>query len=206
MHHRTKTRFSSILLTTALFLISAPAFGAGLTLEQILELRQVSHAVISADGERIAYLQSVPRDLDREPDGPAWSELHVIDEHAVSRPYITGQVNIDALAWRPGTTQLAFLAKRGDDKTTSLYAIAVGGGEAVRLAALETDIGGYSFSPDGRRVALLATEAGREQDKLLAEKGFNQIVYEEALLDRKIYLLDLEDEQASARELELDGS
>jgi len=206
MHCRLKTRARSIALTLILLLIAAPVSGAGLTLEEILELRQVTHATVSPDGKRIAYLQSVPRDLDREEDGPAWSELHVIDEHGISRPYIAGQVNIAQPAWRPGTTQLAFLAKRDDDETTGLYAIAVDGGEAHRLAALETDIADYSFSPDGRQVALIAPEADSEQDRELAEKGFNQVVYEEGLLDLQIHLLDLEDEQATPRVLDLEGS
>jgi len=188
-----------------LFAMPALTFAQGMSLEQIADLSQVGNAQISPDGERIAYLRSVPRDIPEEEDGPAWSELHVI-ENGESRPFITGQVNVDGMGWHPDSRRIVFLDKRGDDATTRLYAISVDGGEARAMASLETDISGYSFSPDGSQVALLAFEPDDEVDEKLEEQGFNQVIYEEGLQDRRIWILDLDEVDASPRRIALEGS
>src|SRR6056297_639565 len=103
-----------------LFAMPALTFAQGMSLEQIADLSQVGNAQLSPDGERIAYLRSVPRDIPEEEDGPAWSELHVI-ENGESRPVITGQDTVDGLGWHPGSRLFVFLEKRGDNATTRLY-------------------------------------------------------------------------------------
>src|SRR6056297_3951470 len=97
-------------------LLVAPALavGQGMSREQIADLEQVSGVQISPDGARIAYLRSVPRDIPEEEDGPAWSELHVIEDGA-SRPFIVGQVSVGAMGWHPDSRRIVFLDKRGDD-------------------------------------------------------------------------------------------
>lgn len=197
-------RFVFLLAASFLFLSTA-ALGAGMTLEQIARLEQVDAAEISPDGEQIAYVRSVPRALGTQQDGPAWAELHVLDENGEARPFVTGEVNVGSIAWRPGRREISFLAKRGEDTTTRLYAIALSGGEARPIATLATDISGYSFSPDGSRVALLAFEPEDGAEKKLAEQGFNQVVYEEGLRSRRIWIAPL-DGDGKARMLEIDGS
>ena len=49
------------------------------TPQHIAKLRVVTEAVISPDGTQVAYVLSVPRDIPKEKDGPAWTELHVVD-------------------------------------------------------------------------------------------------------------------------------
>lgn len=198
-------RISLRLAGLLLVVLPALALAQGMSLKQIASLEQVSGAQISPDGERIAYLRSVPRDIPEQDDGPAWSELHVI-ENGESRPYVSGQVNVGGIGWHPDSRRVVFLDKRGDDETTRLYAISVEGGEARPLATLETDIAGYSFSPDGRQVALLAFEPEDEAEKKLEEQGFSQVIYEEGLRDRRIYIHDLENPVAEPRRIALDGS
>jgi len=179
---------------------------AGMTLEQIAELRQATSVHISPDGDNIAYTLSVPRDLEHDEDGAAWSELHAIGESEESRPFISGPVSIAGVGWHPDSRRVTFLDKRGDDETTSLFALPVDGGEAQRLASLETDIAAYSFSPDGDRVALIALEPEDPDIEALREQGFNQVVYEEGLRNRRIWIVDLVERDAEPRMLALDGS
>ena len=63
---------------------------------------------------------------------------------------------------------------KGDrDETRRLYRIPLDGGGAMPLHALDTDIRGFSFSPDGRRVALVALESEDARLKPLRDKGFD---------------------------------
>ena len=165
-----------------LFLIPITATFAQDTLwtpQHVAKLRVVTEAVISPDGTQVAYVLGVPRDIPKEKDGGAWTELHVVDTKGNSTPFITGPVNVGSIAWTPDGKQVAFLAKRDRGETKSLYVIGAKGGESKKLLVHGTDIQGYSFNGDGSTVAFLATEPTSAARKKLLDQGFNQEIYEE---------------------------
>jgi dipeptidyl aminopeptidase/acylaminoacyl peptidase len=175
-----------------------------MTLEQIAKLEQVGQVEISPDGQNIAYTRIVPRRPGIDEDGPAWAELHVIDAAGQSRGFITGEVNIGQLAWMPDGSHVLFVATRGEDEHSALYRIPLGGGEAQRLISVGTGVSGYSLSPDGERVALVATDPLDEDAKALQDKGFNQVIFEEDWRPRRLWIAELEGGEPEA--VEIDGS
>ncbi|MCL6481758.1 MAG: S9 family peptidase [Firmicutes bacterium] len=195
--------FSLLLLT----LLAAPAGQAqsALTPHDIARLRNVSSAEISPDGRHIAYVLSVPRLPLEDPDGPAWAELHVTDVAGQSRPFITGPVNVGSIGWTRDGKAISFLARRSGDRTRALYVIPLDGGEARKVLEHETNILAYSFSPDGKRVAFLATEALPEAKKKLREQGFNQEIYEEDVPYVRVWIAELGSKE-KPRKLNLPGS
>ncbi|NDY94638.1 S9 family peptidase [Wenzhouxiangella limi] len=176
----------------------------GMTLEQIARLEQVGQVAISPDGQNIAYTRSVPRRPGVDEDGPAWAELHLIDASGVSRGFITGEVNIGQLGWMPDGSAVTFVATRGDDEHAALYRIPVGGGEAQRLISVGTGVAGYSLSPDGERVALVATDPLDEEIQSLHDKGFDQVIFEEDWRPRRLWIAELENGEPEP--VEIDGS
>src|SRR5262249_33851425 len=154
---------------------SAETFTAG----HVAKLRAVSSAAMSPDGAKIAYTVSVPRKPFQEDDGPPWVELHVAASEAEAKPFVTGEVTVSDVQWKPDGRSITFLGKRGKDKTKCLYEIAVDGGEARNVLAFDTDISEYSWSPDGTRVAFVAAEKEEKAVKERKEKGFKHKVYEE---------------------------
>ncbi|NHA15976.1 S9 family peptidase [Thioalkalivibrio sp. XN279] len=201
-----KTRLLLLASLCAGFLLQpAPAAAAGLELRQLHELRQVGEVAMSPDGALTAYTVGVPRQLFVEEDGPAWSELHIIDARGPGRGYVVGQVNVSALAWTPDGATVTFLAKRGEDETRRLYGIDTAGGEARQLLAHATDIKGYSLSPDGTRVAFIARAEETEALEEARKHGFSQRVYEEDVRPYLLYIAPL-DGAGETRVLELEGS
>src|ERR1700738_5191838 len=164
--------FWAILLSAGV-LIAAD----GMTPSDVAKLRSVGAVAISPDGSRVAYTLSVPRDPMAEADGPAWAELHMVGRDGVSRPFVTGDVNVSAVRWTRDGHGISFLAKRPKDENRGLYLIAADGGEARRLIAHGSDLEGYRWSPDGKRVAFLAAEEREKKRKELEKKGFNQQIY-----------------------------
>ena len=201
-----RTRVHMFIATFAMLATAAIACAESMMLKQLAELRNVGDAVISPDGDMIAYTLSVPRELVVEDDGSAWTELHVIDENGESRPFITGNVNVGSIAWTPDGSAITFLAKRDGDEHRRLYSIALDGGEAQPMATLENAISSYAFSPDGDAVALLAFEPEDKKRKKEKSLGFNQYVFEEEWTPRRLYMLDLTDEDAEPRMIEVKGS
>jgi dipeptidyl aminopeptidase/acylaminoacyl peptidase len=199
-------RMHALTATCTLLLAATIAGAQGMTLRQLAEIRDVDDAAISPGGDMIAYARRVPRTLIEEEDGPAWTELHLLDAGGRERPFITGEVNVGAIGWMPDGSAITFLAKRDGDEHTRLYAIPVGGGEARPIATLETAIASYTLSPDGSAVALIALEPEDPDRKKEMELGFDQYVFEEDWKPRRVYVLDLGDDDAEPNMLELEGS
>lgn len=177
-----------------------------LTPHRVASLRTVTSAVVAPDGSRVAYTLSVPRQPNVDDDGEPWSELWVTDTRgAVPRPYVVGKVNVSAVRWTPDSQQIAFLAKRGDDKFKALYLIPVDGGEARKAAELTSDLSGFSLASDGKRVAVVANEPEPESRKKLQDKGFKQEVYEEDWRTAKVWIMTLLEKNTNLTSLVVTG-
>jgi dipeptidyl aminopeptidase/acylaminoacyl peptidase len=194
--------------------LSAAEIDNVMTEVTVAKIRSVGSVKISPDGRLIAYTLSVPRPMYTDADGPAWSELHVVDRAGQSRPFITDKVNISSVEWTPDGKGISFMAKRSDDKHKSLYVIAADGGEARKVLEHETDIGGYSWSPGGREVAFTAKPKQDKEVKDGKEHGFDAEIYEEDYLLTKVWIAKADydkpgpdrDEQNKPRMLALEGS
>jgi dipeptidyl aminopeptidase/acylaminoacyl peptidase len=177
-----------------------------MTLEDISRLSSVTGAELSPDGKRLAFTRSVQRRPMADEDGPAWVELFVLDvESGRERPFVTGKVNVSAIEWTQGGAQIAFLAKRGDDKHTALYLIPIDGGEARKAAGAGAAVQSFSLAPDGKRVCLVAAAPEDEGKKKLSDKGFKQEIYEEDQQPSQVWIANLFDSESKPRRLELEG-
>jgi dipeptidyl aminopeptidase/acylaminoacyl peptidase len=194
------------IILLALALITPAAYGQDtvFTAHHVAKTRMVTSAVVSPDGSQVAYLLTVPRQLPKEKDGLAWTELHVVDQNGTSTPFIVGQVNIDAIAWTPDGKSISFLAKRDKDEHRSLYVIPTRGGEARKVLAHGADIQSYSWSPGGKQVAFLAAEPTPKDRKTEQDQGFNQEIYEEDNQFVRVWTADVPD--GKAKMVKLEGS
>lgn len=185
--------------------VAAQAANAVFAPRDVASAQNVLSAVVSPDGGCVAYTLAVPRNPLAGDNGPASSELHVVDAKGQSRPFVTGQVSVGDVQWTPDGRSIAFLSRRGAASTTDLYTIAVDGGEARRVIALDTDIRAAEYSADGQWLALLAAEPQRKDEKESREKGFNQEVYEEDWRAVKVWIAAAAGD-GQPRRLELPGS
>ncbi|MCX2767061.1 S9 family peptidase [Pseudoalteromonas sp. B530] len=163
-----------------------------ITIEDIPKIQSVSSTSVSPDGELVAYTRSVPRELYVDQNGSNYSELYVIDDEGLERPFITGKVSISSISWSADGQFIYFLTKKKEDKQRALYRIAVNGGEAQKVLSLKgTGISAYSLSPDGKQVAILAMPAADKSEKELKKLGFMAEVYELGLKNKQLHIIDL---------------
>ncbi len=198
-----------IILTLILLGHTGAASGQGepLTLEDIVTLKRVASAVLSPDGQHIAYVLSVPRTPYVDENGSAYRELHITDLEGSSRGFITGEVNIGQIAWSVDGETVYYLAERNDDdEFRALYGIPVAGGESQRLYSHDANIQSFSVSPDGRHIAFLATEGNPSEHEELSNLGFRAVVYGESSRFTRVWVVDLEAEEPEAVAAELPGT
>jgi dipeptidyl aminopeptidase/acylaminoacyl peptidase len=174
------------------------------TSRDLFKMQSVLSASVSPDGAYVAYELAVPRDPLAGKDGPGFVELHVVGPDGKSRPYVTGDVNVGAVEFLPSGRSLLFVAKRGTDKSRSLYSLPLDGGEARKVFEHESDVGAFSVHPTLRRVAFLATPPNAAK-KERESKGFTQEVFEEDWSPAHLYLVELDVPGAKPREIALQG-
>lgn len=195
-------RLSLLFALLGCCLLALPAV-AQLTPEHVAMMQSVSQAQVSPDGQYVAYTVNVPRDPLVE-NGSTWRELYVLDLDAQeATPYITGEVSVSSIGWTPDGHTITFLARREGDASTSLYGIAVGGGEASKLASAPSAILGYDWHPEGTQVALIAREA--EPAPANSFSSYQPTIYEERQRNRAVWIADLTLD-APPRNLGLEGS
>ncbi|MGE3808971.1 MAG: prolyl oligopeptidase family serine peptidase [Gemmataceae bacterium] len=202
-----RSRWSPGLAALVLLLWSSlgQAEKAAFTPQDVARIRAVIAAAISPDGKQIAYVLAVPRNIPKEKDGGAYTELHVVDINGNARPYLTGQVNVGSVAWTPDGKALSFLTKRDGDGHRSLYVMPIDGGEARKVLEHETDISDYTWAPDGKRVGFLASRAPAKETKKQQDQGFTQEIYEEDWQPTEVWLGAIDSKEKPKR-LELEGS
>lgn len=204
--HRTRSVLRPTLWLLCLPLLGATvAFAEPLSLMDVALTREVEEVAIAPSGEQIAYVLEVPRDPVDGENGKARKHLYVVDGEEEPRGFVTGDVRVSKISWRPGHSEIAFLAKRGEDEDAALYGIPTDGGEARKRVAFETSVKEYTFSPDGDRVAFVAEEpepdperdpesnGDREEPETWEEKGFDAEIFQEEERHGRVWVQELTD-------------
>lgn len=160
------------------------------TPKDLLSLRYVTSAKISPGGEWIAYTLRVPRKADEKPGG-SYSELYVVSTTSGEiRPFITGNVRVRSIAWRPDSSGISFLAGRGENSKTQVWLIPVDGGEARQITRSKSGVISYTWHPAGKKLIYTATRPETKREKALKKKGYGFIYYEENLKHRNLYQIE----------------
>jgi len=163
-----------------------------LTPRDVARIQTVGEVALRPDGEAIAYTLSVPREVGEDDNGPAWSQLYVVSfDGSENRPFVAGEVNVSHLRWSPDGEYLSYLARREGDDHRAIYVIPAEAGESVRLYQHETNIEAFDWRPDGRAIAFVANETAPLDLAELRKQGFDQEIYEEDWLSKRLFVLEV---------------
>src|ERR1700730_4828793 len=183
------------------------------SLEESLSLKTIGGARISPDGRFIAYRV-------RETDWKANAYVRQIWLANVSTgasfQLTRGKKSSDAPEWSLDGRWLAFIGEResnaivsaggekkegkdekkegeGKPAARQIWVISPEGGEAWQLTQQETDIGGFHWSKDGKRIAFTAPSAESKSEKERKEKYSDYEVYEEDFRQNQLWVVDVGD-------------
>lgn len=202
------TRFSGLraVVLPSLLCLAASAAAGPMSLEDLNRIRAVGESAVSPDGHRIAYTLNVPRDpFGTEADGPAHRHLYLAED-GETRAFVTGDIRVETIAWRPDGGAIGFLAKREGDEFTGLYVIPADGGEARRLHDHDNDIQDFAWLPDGESVVFLAAGPQTDREEKLEKAGFTAKAFEEDLDYVRAWRVDTAGNDPEAERLPLEGS
>ncbi|HSO75147.1 MAG TPA: S9 family peptidase [Blastocatellia bacterium] len=153
------------LLTLTVVLCAIPASGETPTIDQSLNLNNVSGPRFSPDGRYLAYTIQETNWDENAFETEIWIAVIATGE----RYQLTNARKSSSLPrWSPDSKRLAFVSDREGKR--QLYLIAPAGGEAIQLTSLETGVNAFDWSHDGRRIAFTAAEPESKLRKERKEK------------------------------------
>jgi len=162
--HSAALRLALALLSSASPLLAAAGGEAPrpFSAADLLAVRTVSDPQISPDGAWVAYVVATS---DLEEDRSA-SDLWMVSFDGMRTVQLTytEEESESSPRWSPDDRYLAFLAARGgEDAKEQVWLLDRAGGEARRLTDLPGGVVDFSWSPDGRRLALVASDPDPEE-------------------------------------------
>ncbi len=165
----------------------------GPSFKDIFDLRGIGAAVISPDGQTIAY---TVRSTDWEENGydtEIWLVSPGEEPFQLTR---TQDGSSTSPAWAPDGRWVAFLADRGDKQ--QIYLINPRGGEAHALTDVEEGVAGFQWAPDGQRIAFTSNEPQSERDKKREEAYGAFAVEDQEYRLRHLWVVELPDRPGTA--------
>lgn len=136
----------------------------GPSFEDIMDLHDIGGAVISPDGNMVAYTVRTTDWDENGYDTEIW--LVRLGAEPFQLTY-TNNGSSTSPAWSPDGRWLAFSADRGSKR--QIHLIDPRGGEAWPLTEEKDGVGGFQWSPDGTRIAFTRSEPESDSDKKRVE-------------------------------------
>jgi dipeptidyl aminopeptidase/acylaminoacyl peptidase len=151
----------TILLAAAL---TAPVIAADDRFgpDDLARLAEVAAPVMSPDGRQIAYAVTVTNAEADKKQSDLW---RVASDGGAPQPLThTADASESLPQWSRDGRWLAFLSDRGgEDARTQLWVMPADGGEARQVTKLPEGVEDYTWSPDGRRLAVIAWDPERPE-------------------------------------------
>ena len=150
MHKLTRRPVKPLALAALLALLLAPSLSAQLTPEQVAQLRAVTAAAMSPDGEQVAFAVSVPRtpEEDTVPGLRAVSRVYVVPAAGgAPRAVVAPPLTASAPAWSPDGSRLAFLHR------SQVHTVPAAGGQPRQVTEAPGGVSAFRWSPDGGTIA-----------------------------------------------------
>lgn len=162
-------------------------------LRDMFNVHAISEAVISPDGRRVAWVES----LSGKNGAPSPnSAIYVADwkSHAAAQRITAAAGGAAAaesnVAWSPDSKQIAFLSDATHSGQLQLY-VAAPGGAARQLTHVKGDLSNPAWSPDGKSVAFLFIENAPRAAGPLAAEAPDEGVVGAKIYEQRLAIADL---------------
>ncbi len=182
-------RWSWTAATTlvSLLVLHATAFAQArrpMTIDDVLDLVQVSSPRISPDGRHVLYTRS---ELAPWKENKRIASIWIADADGSNARRFLAHERDRNVAWSPDGRSVAFLSSRDapqgrdqdSDTATQIWVIPADGGEATKVSDHKGAIRAFEWSPDGASIVFVAEHAKTEAARAIEKAGDDAIFVDE---------------------------
>jgi dipeptidyl aminopeptidase/acylaminoacyl peptidase len=125
--------------------------------ERKSDVKVVTRAVYRSNGN--------PTYVDPDRHSHLWTiAVHANGDKAEAKPITSGDFDERGVQWSPDGSTLYFVSDRVAESyygpgDSDIYKVPAAGGEIVKVVSIEGNIGSFSLSPDGRRIAFVGSSS-----------------------------------------------
>jgi len=176
--------FRSLAIAAAL-LVASSALAQGRrapTIDDLLNLVQVSGAEISPDGKQVLYSRS---EIKKWSDNKRVATIWIANADGIGHRQFLSSDKDRSPAWSPDGKYVAFLSTRDqaenarDAAGAQLWLLPTGGGEATKLTDVKTAIRSFKWAEDGSRIFFVTEDAPSDAQKEARKNGDDAIYVDE---------------------------
>ena len=180
----------SRLVVAGIFMVCIASLAAAqakraMTIDDAIDLVQVSAPRISPDGRRVLYTRS---ELGKWKDNKRVTSIWIVDADGASDRRFLANEKDRSPAWSPDGRFVAFLstrdaaaAKDGDaaESAAQVWVIPVDGGEASKLTDHKSNIRSFEWTNDSASIVFLAERVKSDAQKAAEKAGDDAIFVDE---------------------------
>jgi dipeptidyl aminopeptidase/acylaminoacyl peptidase len=179
-----------------------------MTIDDIMDLKNVGPVQVSPDGARVLYTVSgwehpAARDTSRGDRHDLRSHVWlVMADGSGGRQLTFGERGESAPQWSPDGKYISFVAARGtptgdDAPRAQIWQMHADGGEAWQLTTARDGVGAYSWSPDSRAIAYLTTDSLTREGEARLRRRDDPRVFEGDMRMSHAWVIDVASKQAT---------
>jgi dipeptidyl aminopeptidase/acylaminoacyl peptidase len=182
-----------VIVLSCLTIATVPQLALGqsrraMTVDDVIDLAQVSAPRISPDGRRVLYTVS---EIGKWKDNKRVTAIWIADADGANARRFLANEKDRSPAWSPDGRSVAFLSSRdattgggrdndAGDSGSQIYVIPVDGGEATKLTDHKGAIKSFEWTRDSASIVFLADHARSDSQKAGEKSGDDAIFVDEA--------------------------
>jgi dipeptidyl aminopeptidase/acylaminoacyl peptidase len=167
--------FVTICLAAGFLSVSPDSLvGRPLTIEELVQIKQIEHPRLSPDGDAVVFEVRV---ADME-ESRYQEDIYLYDlKKGETRRLVFTEEAETAPEWSPDGKYIGFLSPRGheeeddddddQDRTVQLWLLPTAGGEAEQITESEQSIEAFRFDPSGNRIYYLRSRGRSDSEERL---------------------------------------
>lgn len=199
-------RFATTLLAAAC-LASTLEAQRPITIDDIMDLKNVGAVQVSPDGSRILYTISAwehpaARDTSKGDQHEMRSHVWMIRADGSGNRQVTfGERGESAPQWSPDGRYISFVTARGaangtDGPRPQVWLMHADGGEAYALTNARDGVAGYTWSPNSQSIAYLTTDSLTREAEAKARRRDDPKAFEGDMRMSHIWVIDVASKKA----------
>jgi dipeptidyl aminopeptidase/acylaminoacyl peptidase len=173
-----------IILVAAALLVSSSSSAQtrrAMTLDDAIDLVQLSNPRISPDGSRVLFTRS---EIKQWKDNKRVATIWIANADGSNQYQFLSSDKDKAPQWSPDGRRVAFLSTRDttekdEEDLPQVWVIPAGGGEAEKLTDHKGEIKAFEWAADASRIFFLAEQAESEEEKAAKKAGEDAIFVDE---------------------------